>query len=269
MRYLLLFYFLAVSATMDAQVFMRPFDNAAAMGMGGANIAMPDFSAGLSNDGQLGLGRDFLVMAGSAIPYSLTGWQTAFVQGVFGLDKLSGVGLGVFYNGTDLYAEQRFEGSYGRRLGDKFFLGGALDVFHNSAREYGSSTAVSLGISLLAQVLPQVWMGMKIQNPFQQRMGADPIPTIFRVGACWKPTEIFLMALETEKDLDRPTQVKMGVEYRPMSALAIRAGTRAGKVARMSFGVGLRLKHGISIDVGSEWHPTLGVTPAASVLWHK
>ena len=77
------------------------------------------------------------------------------------------------------------------------------------------------------------------------------------------------MALETEKDLDRPTQVKMGVEYRPMSALAIRAGTRAGKVARMSFGVGLRLKHGISIDVGSEWHPTLGVTPAASVLWHK
>ncbi|MEY3194093.1 MAG: hypothetical protein RIQ78_189 [Bacteroidota bacterium] len=269
MRLLFLFNVWVVSATLNAQVFMRPFDNAASMGMGGATIAMSDFSTGLSNDGQLGLEVNTRVMAGSAIPYTLTGWQTGYVQGVLGLGKSSGVGVGVFYNGTDLYAEQRFQGSYGRRLGEKFYLGGALDVLRNSAREYGSSTAVTMGISLLAQVLPQVWMGMKIQNPFQQSIGTDPIPTIFRVGASWKPTEIFLLAFETEKDLDRPTQVKMGVEYRPTSMLAIRAGTRAGKLARMSFGIGMRLKHGISIDVGSEWHPILGITPAAGVSWQQ
>lgn len=106
-------------------------------------------------------------------------------------------------------------------------------------------------------------------NPFQQKIGTDNIPTVLRIGATWKPTDIFLIALETEKDLERPTQVKMGVEYHPSPLVVIRAGTRAGKVARMAFGIGFRLKNGISMDVGSEWHPTLGITPAAMVTWRK
>lgn len=45
MRLLFSCCFLLLAIHMDAQVFMRPFDNAASMGMGSATIAIPDTSA--------------------------------------------------------------------------------------------------------------------------------------------------------------------------------------------------------------------------------
>ncbi len=246
---------------------MRPFDNAAAMGMGGATVAMPDYAAGLANEAQLGLKKKFGLFAGSAVPYSLGDWQTVQIQGIVGLGSSGGAGLGVFHSGTELYSEQRYQLSYGRRLGEKFYLGGSADVLHNNAREYGSNTAASFSLGLLAQALPKVWIAGRVQNPFQQQIGDDILPTVVRVGATWKPSELFLLAIETEKDLERPAQVKAGIEYRPSPMVAIRAGTRTGKVARMAFGLGLRLKNGVSVDVGSEWHPVLGITPAAMVGW--
>lgn len=248
---------------------MRPFDNAAAMAMGGATVAMPNFSTGLANEAQLGLKMKLGVFASSAIPYSITGWQSAQVQGLVGLGGSGGVGLGVLHSGTELYSEQRFQLSYGRRLGEKFYLGGSADVLHNDALEYGASTAASFSLGVLAQALPQVWIAGRLQNPFQQQIGDDILPTVVRVGATWKPTELFTLALETEKDLERTAQVKAGIEYRPTQMIAIRAGTRTGKVARMTFGLGLQLKNGLAVDVGSEWHPVLGITPAAMVTWRK
>jgi hypothetical protein len=37
----------------------------------------------------------------------------------------------------------------------------------------------------------------------------------------------------------------------------------------MGFGAGLVLKNGLTLDVGSDWHPVLGFTPAAMVAWRK
>lgn len=269
MRHLLIYCLLFIAAGLQAQVFMRPFDNAAAMGMGGATIAMPGISAGLGNDAQLGLGNKLGIFAGSALPYSLKGWQTAHFQGIKSIGKAGGIGISVLHSATEVYAEQRFQLAYGRRLGEKFYFGGSADVLRNNAQEYGSNTYATFSLSVLAKALPQVWVGAKVQNPFQQKIGADVLPTVVRVGATWKPTDIFLIALETEKDLERAAMVKMGIEYHPTPIIAIRVGTRSGKTARMAFGAGFRLKNGISLDIGSEWHPTLGITPSAMIAWRN
>jgi hypothetical protein len=270
MRTLLLLLFFALCGPMlNAQVFMRPFDNAAAMGMGGATIAYPLWSAGVSNDAQLGLGKKLGLWAGSAIPYGLTDWQTAHLQAVVGVGKSSGIGLDLAHSSTDVYSEQRFRLLYGRRLGEKLYLGGSVDALRASAQEYGSATSATFSLSLLVQALPKVWVGGKIQNPFQQKIGDDLVPTVLRVGAAWQPTSIFLVSFETEKDLERPAAAKVGIEYRPNETLFVRTGVRAGQVARIGFGAGLRLKSGLSLAVSSEWHPSLGLTPAAMVAWEK
>jgi hypothetical protein len=257
--------------TAHSQVFMRPFDNAAVLAMGGAGIALPDLASGLNNDAQAGMLKSGSpgFWAGSAIPYGLSGWQTAHIQGVIGLTKGSGLGLDMLHSATSAYAEQRFRLAYGRQLGEKIFLGGSADVLRVSAQEYGSVTAATFSLSLLAQALPKVWLGAKLQNPFQQKIGDDIPISLFRLGAVWKPTELFLFTFETEKDLERPAQIKGGFEYRPHSLLSVRAGMRTGTAARIGFGVGLRLKNGLALDVGSEWHPSLGITPAAMVSWRK
>lgn len=253
----------------QAQVFMRPFDNAVAMGMSGATIAMPLLDAGVSNEGQLGLGNKLAFFAGSALPYSLSGWKSLQFQGMAGIGKWGGASLGIFHSATEYYTEQRFQLGYGRRLADKFYLGATADVLHNSAQEYGNNTFVTFSLSFLAQALPQVWLGAKIMNPLQQKLGADVAPTVLRIGATWKPGEQFLLSFETEKDLERPVQIKGGVEYRPVPLLAVRAGARGGKAAHIGFGTGLRLKNGLSLDLGAEWHPVLGMTPSAMISWRK
>jgi hypothetical protein len=260
-----------LAITGHAQVFMRPFDNAAVMAMGGASIALPGLSRGLNNDAQAGLlsAGSPGVWAGSAIPYGLSGWQTAQIQGVVGLSKGSGLGLDIAHSATSAYSEQRFRLAYGRQLGEKIFLGGSADVLRVSAQEYGSVTAATFSLSILAKALPTVWLGAKLQNPLQQKIGDDIPVSLFRVGAVWKPSELFLFSFETEKDLERPAQIKAGFEYRPHTLLAVRAGMRTGDVARIGFGAGLRLKNGLALDVGSEWHPSLGITPAAMISWRK
>jgi hypothetical protein len=270
MRLLVLFVFLTLfQPCLHAQVFMRPFENAAAMGMGGATIAIPGLSVGLANEAQLGFGQRLGFWAGSALPYGVEGWKTGHFQAVIGTGKYSGAGLGIDHSSTDAYTEQRFRLAYGRRLTEAFYLGGTADVLRASAQEYGSTTMATFGLSLLARALPDVWVGAKVQNPLQQKIGEDLVPTVLRIGATWKPSEILLMSFETEKDLERKAMVKAGLEYRPTSVLVIRAGMRSNEIARIGFGAGLRLKNNLSIDLASEWHPSLGLTPSAMISWSR
>jgi hypothetical protein len=268
-----LFLFLLVSFgthLASAQVFMRPFDNAAAMSVGGATIAQPGFSMGVANDALLGKGERFGVLAGSALPYGISGWQTAHFQAYTRAGKSSGLALDIAHNGTDAYAEQRFRVQYGRRLSKKLSLGANIGLARAAAPEYSSASAPTFGISVLAQALPTILIGASVQNPIQPTLGAVSLPTVLRMGASWRTSEVFCLLAELEKDIDRPAQVKAGMEYRPAaSVLAIRAGVRTGEVARMGFGLGLRLKSGVSVDVASEWHPSLGLTPAAMVAWRR
>jgi hypothetical protein len=260
-------YFLTTA--LHAQVFMRPFENAAAMGMGGAVIALPGLSAGLANEAQLGLGERLGFWAGSALPYGVAGWQSAHFQAIGAMGKYSGVGFGIDHAATDIYTEQRFRLAYGRRLTEAFYLGGSADVLRASAQEYGSTTMATFGLNFLARVLPDVWIGAKVQNPLQQKIGEDLVPTVLRMGASWKPSELLLMSFETEKDLERKAMIKAGLEYRPISILVIRAGMRSNQVARLAFGAGFRLKNNLSFDLASEWHPSLGLTPSAMISWRK
>lgn len=269
MRHLYSLCFLLSTFSVDAQVFMKPFDNAAAISLGGAVIAYPGLAAGLSNEALSGFGGKAGVYLGSVIPHGISGWQVAQFQGHTRIDENSGVGLEAIHSGVELYREQRFRLMYARRLGNNFYLGGSGGLLRVSAQEYGSANGIAYGIGFLAGVSQNVWIGGNIQNPFPQKIGAEETSGVLRIGAAWKTSEILILMAETEKMLDRPAQIKAGMEYRPVNVLVIRAGLRTGSAARIGFGAGVRLKNGLALDAGSEWHPSLGITPAAMIVWQK
>ena len=254
---------------LQAQVFMRGFDNAAVISLGGANIAYPGVGSGLSNEALPGFGEKMGAYLGSAIPYGVTGWNTAHFQGFTQLGNNDGLGLDITHSGIEAYQEQQFKLLYGRRMGDRFYLGGSASYMRVSAQEYGSANGVTFGLGLLANVLPNLWLGTRIQNPFQQKVGDYSAESLMRIGAAWQASKIFILMAEVEKSLDRTAQIKAGIEYNPIEVLVIRTGVRTGAVARIGFGAGVRLKNGFAFDVGSEWHPSLGITPAAMLIWRK
>lgn len=199
----------------------------------------------------------------------MTGWHTGNVQAIAGIGKYGGAGLGIEHSTTDIYAEHRFRpgvrkapyrGILPRRLGRCVagFRTGIRRCYHGHFWVKHAGTRLAQGLG-----------GAKIQNPFQQKIGEDLVPTVLRIGASWKASDIFLMTFETEKDLERKAMVKAGLEYRPSSALVFRAGMRSNQVARIGLGAGLRLKNNLAIDIASEWHPSLGLTPSLMVSWRK
>lgn len=268
MRFCLCLALLWLPHAVSSQVFMRPVDNAAALALGGATVANPGLTTGLANDALPALGEKSGVFLGSALPFGISGWQTAHFQGFMRVSANDGFGLEIVHSGIEEYREQRFRLQYGRRLGEKLLLGGSADALRVSAAEYGNATALSFGLSILANPLPDVWIGARVQNPLQLEMAGETIPAVLRIGAAWKASGVLTLLAETEKDLDRRVQVKGGIEYQPVSLLVFRAGIRT-EPARMSFGAGGRLKNGLALDFGAEWHPALGITPAAMLVWRK
>jgi len=248
---------------------MRPFDHAVAMALGGAVLAYPDAGAGFSNEAVAGFAPRALVCASSALPYGQTDWQSAHASGLFQINKNSGAGFELTHSGLEVYKEQRFRGVYGRKLAPNWSLGASLDVLHLAAPEYGSATGFTMGIGFLAKVLPTVWLASRIQNPFQQRLSSvAPLPTVFLLGGAWKPGGVFVLIAEVEKELERQGQVKCGLEYRPTEKMVFRTGVRSSP-ARVTFGAGLLLGNGISLDAATEWHQILGLTPSLMVCWRK
>jgi hypothetical protein len=268
MVYLKYLIFLLLPAVAQAQVFMRPFDNAAQMALGGTGIAYPGVDNGLTNPAQLGTPVKMGIMAFSALPYSLTDWQSVGIQALVQTGRNSGFGLEVLHAGIPVYAEQRVQVQYGRKLGEKFSLGGQLMALRADAAEYGNANTVSFGIGMLAQPFERLTIGAQVTNPFSQQLGDIAIPAALRIGAAWHSSNLVWIQTEVEKDLSRPTQIKAGIEYRPHSILRLRLGARTGPT-RMAMGAGLYFKNGLALDFGTEWHSTLGLTPAMMIRYVK
>ncbi|MGI9160301.1 MAG: hypothetical protein ACR2K1_11185 [Saprospiraceae bacterium] len=267
-RCLLGFLVLLSDFVLNAQVFMPPVDNAAGLALGGALAAAPDWSRGVANDAQPALGLGSAVFAGTALPFSLPGWQTHQFQAVWKPDARSGLAVEMQFAGLEAYREQQFRATYGRRLGEKILLGAHAQYLWISAQEYGAAGGISGGLSMLAEPMPRCWFGARLQHPLGAQLAGRPLPARLQLGAAWRSSDVFLLLLEADKELERPAQVKVGAEYAPNAAARIRLGVRSAPT-RTAFGLGFRLKNGISLDAGAEWHPNLGLTTAFMVSWHK
>jgi hypothetical protein len=268
MRFFLIHLVLIMSVLSHAQVFMRPFGNAASLASGGAAIAYPGLESGLHNDAQLGAASKAGLNATAALPYGLKDWKTGEGLAYAPIGKNNAFGLDLAFAGAGSYKEQRCRAGFGKRLSDKLMLGISTDLLHVGAQGYGAATAVVPGLGLLAQPLPGIWIGAAVRNPLRQKIGGYNLPVVMRLGACWKPNDLFLLQGEVEKDVDQPPQTKSGFVYKPGNLLTIRAGFHSAP-AGMCFGVGLRLKNTLCLDWGSEWHPALGVTTAVMITWNR
>ena len=93
----------------------------------------------------------------------------------------------------------------------------------------------------------------------------DVIPSLFKLGMSYMPSDKLMINAELEKDLENPFNAKFGIEYHPLDALYIRAGFSSAPL-NTSFGFGVLVK-GLKLDVFSAYHIQLGFTPGVSVSY--
>ncbi len=245
---------------------MAPPENAANLALGGAGIAFEKPVNGVVNPAQLAQSPKVSALAYSTVPFGIGGWRAHGVQLAKSIQKNGGFSLDVLHNGIEAYREQRVQVGYGRRLGSQLALGANIQGMRASANEYGSRSAIGFAIGVTARPLPNLQMGAVVQNPVGQKIDGHTVGNVLRMGAVWQPSETVALTAEVGKDQSRPAQFRAGVEYRPSPLVRLRLGTRT-QPARIAAGAGFALKNGIRMDFATEWHPTLGLTPAAMVGW--
>jgi hypothetical protein len=271
MKNYFIFLFLTISGVLNAQVFNRTTEDAGSLGLGAATVAYSGLQYGVQNEAQLGDAKKYGFLAGTAVPFSIVGWSVAHVQAHVGIGKIGGIGLDFASSGIDAYKEQRIRLMYGRKLSPVLSLGGGFDFLSVNAKDYGNSRTFTFGLALLAQPIKSLTLGFRLSNPVEAKIDEQKLPTVIKLGGTYEFSKLFKLLFETEKDIDRPAFLKAGLEYKPQSRIVIRAGVRNGRnlPARLGLGVGLRLKSGLAVDFGSEWHTQLGITPALTVIWNK
>jgi hypothetical protein len=140
--------------------------------------------------------------------------------------------------------------------------------YHTRIDGYGGAGAAGVHLGVLLPLLPTLYLGAHATNVNAPALtDGEPLPQTLAVGLQYRVRPSVRVVGDVFKDLSFPASVRGGLEVRPLSALALRAGVTSAPV-RFTGGVGLRLGR-LHAHVAAEQHNTLGWSPSAAleVYW--
>ncbi len=179
-------------------------------------------------------------------------------------------GLSITNFGYTSYNENKYSLSFAKSFGDKVSAGIAMDYLTTKIVDgYGSKGVFAAELGLQAKPLKGLTIGFHLYNPTRTKLTSydnERIPTIIRLGADYKFSDVVILAIETDKDISQKAMFKAGIEYKAVKELYLRIGI-ATNPTLSSFGFGLNLKD-IKIDISTSYHQTLGFSPQLSLTYN-
>lgn len=243
--------------------------NAGARGaaMANASLTFTDINSIFTNQAGLGYLEELsFTVYGERRFLVADGLNSFLLGGAYPIKSIGTIGLSMHYFGYGKYNEQKIGLAYARKLFKKVSMGAQFNYIATRIGEYGTAHSFTFELGLLAQVSKQFHIAAHVFSPVRIELpNGDVLPSIFKIGVAYIPSDKVRLTAEIEKDLINPFNGRFGIEYHPIDVLYIRAGLSVYPVMP-SFGIGLNIK-GLKIDLAASYHLTLGVTPCLSVSY--
>jgi hypothetical protein len=242
---------------------------ARATGMGDASVTLSDVFSTTTNQAGLGFMTQYSVGIYSDRKFvnaSINNFNGAVAAPIS--EKIGTFGLSANYYGYKYYNETKIGLAYARRFGQKFSLGVQFDYLRMMIFENGSKSFYTFEVGMQYKPWKMLTIGAHIYNPVPykvEKVFDERLPTVIKFGLGYEPSLKVLLSAEYEQDIHYKPQFKGGIEYRPVKYLSIRAGAQTTPFSA-SFGVGVNVK-GLNIDLASSYHPLLGFTPQAAIIY--
>jgi hypothetical protein len=236
------------------------------MAMGGTGLTFQEVQSGWSNPA--GLAQATAFSAAVFGEQRFTAGEIRQTGAVAALPVQGGaLGLSLAYFGFEAYNEQRLGLAYARSLSPNLQLGAQFLAFRTRIPEYGSATNLSFELGLQARLSPVFRVAARVYNPIRQSViEGEDLPSLLAIGLQYQPSPKVRLLLETEKDIAFPVRVRTGLEYQLLSALQLRLGL-ATEPLQYSFGLGLEAAPGWRIDLATQQHPYLGLSPGVGIVY--
>ncbi len=244
-----------------------PFGGRSA-GMVNAAVTLHDFWAVSHN--QAGLAFEENIAAGFYYENRFGVKELGLGAGAFVMPTHAGVfGLSFTYFGFSQYNESKVGLAYARNFGENLSTGLQLNYLSTRiAEDYGTKHSFTFELGAIYQLIDDLYIGAHIFNPVKAKIGDyddERIPTIFRFGMSYLFSERVMVILETEKDIYKPYNFKLGIEYQITNPIYVRGGIGTDN-NQNAFGVGLYLGN-FKIDLASSYHKALGYSPQFSLIY--
>lgn len=182
--------------------------------------------------------------------------------------KNDAIGITINHFGYSAYYELSSGISYARKFGNRFAASLQFDFLHlGQGLDLGSKNVVTFEASIMAFVAKNMTLGVHVFNPIGVKFKDDiaTIPSCYRIGLGWKPSNRVLISTEIEKRDKTPVNVKFGAEYMIVDMFSVRTGF-ALKPGLFDIGVSLNIKQFV-LDLTPVWDPTLGWSTYASLSY--
>ena len=234
--------------------------------MGGASVAVRDFSGCNVNPATLGWLRRWNV----AIDYR----QLMVLKGMGYKSVALGIPTGnigaaaVYYThfGDLTYNEQMASLHYGIRVGKGVSVGVGVFYLHSGTNDghYESFNSATGSVGVQYAPNEKLCFGASVFNPFfVRRDGVQRVPVQMNIGASYMPINPLLITAELEKNIYDPLRVRLGVEYCFIDRILVQAGFATGPMV-YSLGVGYRHSH-LRANLCVAVHQRVGVTPGVTL----
>lgn len=236
---------------------------ARAAGMGGAAVTFQDVWA-LGNN-TAGLAYLEHPSAGVYVEnrFGQNAFTTVALQAVYPTQRYGTYGLSLSRFGDALFSQQHAGFGVAHKLG-QFSLGAKVDVWQVAVEGYGSQKAVALSVGGMGEIIPDLYFGAFAYNLNQAKLASfedERLPTIMKAGLSYRPTAKFILAAETEKNIDYDADFKVGVAYELLKEkFILRTGISTG-TSSLTFGTGFRARQlqvdyafGSTTPIGNSHH---------------
>lgn len=180
----------------------------------------------------------------------------------------SGISLLIRHFGNIDYNENCFGLNYGFSLG-KVSLGAIFNYQRLRIGEGSSESYIKYGVASVWQVSEKVFTSIRLTNPhfFDGARDDFAVATVTQFGIGYAASPEFYIAVESEKEEDKPPQVVFAVCYQ-YDGKYFFSGNWTTAAHQPYFSAGWQWKN-LRIETGCAFHQVLGISPSLTILYQK
>lgn len=173
-------------------------------------------------------------------------------------------GVSVSHFGFREYNEQKFGLAYSRRLHRQLSVGGQLNYLRYNIENLGSRHVFSFEMGMILHIHKKVRIGTHIFSPGHIEVAeATDLPTRFRTGISYHPSDKVFLLIEADKAMQRQTEFKMALGYHIFQNVHLKMGINP-TVSMYSVGFQVFLQQSLKMSGAVGLHNSLGHSPAIS-----
>jgi hypothetical protein len=163
---------------------------------------------------------------------------------------------------ADLFVQSNTSLNYGRKLSDRFNLGGGFSYLSTFiGNNYGRTGALAVHLGVMAKLSDNLHLSGHLSNMNRAKLAEfhnERYPSFLTVGLKYIISEKVDVLGEVSKDVNHKPSMRGAVDYHLNNVFALRCGA-ATNPTLFSFGLGYK-KQAFSMDIGASLHQVLGLT---------